>query len=203
MYTYAAISVVILLQGGHLNTVSRWAVILDVVYILCPPRISAEIPLSILANIVSITVAIAVTVVVALSPSLLKQAIDENGIIPVYSVHIAMHYIPPIINVIHLRRLVWPHLADISRLDPMSQMTTAVLSAAVLASVYSIFMHPKDTYSFPSNTLTLVSMMAVIVSASACLLSLIFFGFARYDKWTRTLSSSLAQPAPGSSNPSA
>lgn len=185
---FVVIYLAILLQGFNLQTLSRWHLVVCIVYLILPAQFVSESPIAIFTNTLSITVAIGVTMIVIQTPSLLTDAIDEYGAAAVWIVHILMHYVPVVVNITYLRVILWPEFVCYTRLTPTWQPW-----AAFLASV------------------SLVALMAVIFSVSELCLLCVLVVFAMSDRRLssqttlsidRFLCLSCSTPAQASSAPS-
>lgn len=208
---FVVIYLAILLQGFNLQTLSRWHLVVCIVYLILPAQFVSESPIAIFTNTLSITVAIGVTMIVIQTPSLLTDAIDEYGAAAVWIVHILMHYVPVVVNITYLRVILWPEFVCYTRLTPTWQPWAAFLASVSFGLFYTLEQDPVNTYDSPLALQTLVALMAVIFSVSELCLLCVLVVFAMSDRRLssqttlsidRFLCLSCSTPAQASSAPS-
>jgi len=172
----------ILFQGFNLQTLSRWHLVVCVFYLCLPVSFVAESPFAVFTNTLSFTVAIGVTMIVIQSPSLINDAIVEYGAAAVWTVHILMHYVPVVINIMYLRMVLWVEFVDCTLASPSWQPWAAFLVSISFGLFYTIKLDPINTYDSPLALHTLVALMAVIFAASELCLLFVLAVFATRDR---------------------
>lgn len=115
-----------------------------------------------------------VTLLVAQSPSLLNDAVEEYGAFSVYTTHIIMHYLPVILNLTYLRSHLWVDVVRAFHPCPMWQPLVAALVSAVFGLLYTTTMDPQTTYKSTMTLPTLVSVVGLTIAASMILLAVFF-----------------------------